>query len=369
MLRSRPAGWGPPTNPMSIVANRPIEGMRAWAAGAFRWWIDELRAACADLARWLRDRRGNTITIEAGERQWRMRRGRQPARDIDAAGLGSLAGAEGDRITVQIPPERVLSKSIELPAGAQAQLDRILPFEMSRHFPFAAERVFYGYRVVSRPAPSGAPGTAPLEVEIAAVPREIVFAIADALTAAGLQADAFALIPGPGAEPLFLAPHPMLPIAAQVAPRRDLLIAALALTVLAVISWPVAQHVRLAGIERDIAALKPAAETALRARTEFQREADQAGAIARLRTIRPPLVAVLDRISRDLPDGAWLLSLSLAGRDLVLDGLAPSAATIALALQHGPQFTGIVFRSPISRDAATGLEHFQLGATVAEAAK
>ena len=369
MLRSRPAGWGSPTNPMSIVANRPIEGMRAWPAALFRWWIGELCAACADLARWVRDHRGNTITIETGERQWRIRRGRQPARDIDAAGRGSFAGAGGDRITVQIPPERVLSKCIELPAGAQAQLDRILPFEMSRHFPFAAERVFYGYRVVSAPAPSGAPNTARLEVEIAAVPREIVFAIAEALTAAGRQADAFALVPGPGAEPLFLAPHPMLPIAAHVAPRRDLLIAAMVLTVLALISWPVAQQVRLARVERGIAALKPAVEVALRARTELQREADQAGAIARLRTGRPPLVAVLDRISRDLPDGAWLLSLSLPGRDLVLDGLAPSAATIALALQRDPQFTGIVFRSPISLDAATGLEHFQLGATVAEVAR
>jgi len=249
------------------------------------------------------------------------------------------------------------------------QLDRILPFEMSRHFPFTAERVFYGYRIVARPVQGGAPGTAPLTVEIAAVGREIVFAIADELAAAGLRASAFALIPGPGAEPLFLAAHPMLPTAARLAPRRDLLIGTAALAALAVISWPVAQQVRLAGIERDIAALKPAAETALRARTERQREADQAGAVARLRGTRPALVAVLDRVSRDLPDGAWLLSLSIAGRDIVLDGLAPSAATIALALQRDPQFNGIVFRSPIARDAATGLEHFQLGATVGEIAK
>ncbi len=157
MLPSQPAGWGLPTNPMSIVANRPIEGIRAGIERALRWWIGELRGVCADLGRWLRDRRGDAITIEAGERQWRMRRGRQPARDIDAAGLGTLAGVAGGSVTVEIPAERVLSKIIELPAGAHPQLDRILPFEMSRHFPFPAERVFYGYRIVSPPAAGGPP--------------------------------------------------------------------------------------------------------------------------------------------------------------------------------------------------------------------
>ncbi len=201
------------------------------------------------------------------------------------------------------------------------------------------------------------------------MPRDVIFAITAELTAASLWVAAFALVPGPGAEPLLLAPHPLLPVAARAAPRRSLMVGAAALAVLAIISWPVAQQVRLAGIERDIAASKPAAETALRARTERQREADHAGAITRLRAGRPALVAVLDRVSRDLPDGAWLLSLSVAGRDLVLDGLAPSAATIALALQHDPQLTGIVFRSPIARDTATGLEHFQFGATVGEAPK
>ncbi|MFZ2003569.1 MAG: PilN domain-containing protein, partial [Stellaceae bacterium] len=78
---------------------------------------------------------------------------------------------------------------------------------------------------------------------------------------------------------------------------------------------------------------------------------------------RPPLVAALDALSRDLPDGAWLLSLSISGRDVVMDGLAPSAAAVALTLEKGHAVTGIVFRSPITRETS-GLEHFQLGATL-----
>jgi hypothetical protein len=50
---------------------------------------------------------------------------------------------------------------------------------------------------------------------------------------------------------------------------------------------------------------------------------------------------------------------------VTLDGLSPSAATIALALEKSRDVTGVVFRSPITREAS-GLEHFQLGATLAE---
>jgi Tfp pilus assembly protein PilN len=78
-------------------------------------------------------------------------------------------------------------------------------------------------------------------------------------------------------------------------------------------------------------------------------------------------VRVLDMLSRDLPDGAWLLSLSVSGRDMVMDGLSPSAAEIALALQKSGAFKDIVFRAPVTREAASGLERFQLGAAVVEA--
>ncbi|HEX3861976.1 MAG TPA: PilN domain-containing protein [Stellaceae bacterium] len=367
---------------MSIVANRPIEEMRAGAGRAFRWWIGELYDAACETAKWLREKRGNTLTVEVGERHWLVRRGRRQIGAIEggadgreggfAASLRDLLAREGgaaETVVVVIPPERVLSKTIDLPAGARTQLDRILPFEMSRHFPLGPERVFFAHRVIRRPIAGTVPGTAPLMVEIAAVPRDIVLAIAAELAAARLRVSAFALVPVAGATPLLLPSDPMVQPVGGTRPRRLLLAAVAALALVAILSWPAAQQMRLAAIDREIAALKPKAEIALQARTRQQRETDQAAAITKLRSTRAAMVAVLDRLSRDVPDGAWLLSLSVTGRDVVLDGLAPSAAAIALALEHDPDFAGIVFRSPIARDAASGREHFQLGATLAEAAR
>ncbi len=359
---------------MSIAANRPIEGARTWANRAFRWWVAELRAAYVDATRHLRSIRGNSFTIEAGEHYWQVRRGQHVLGAIECARITSaalrdipgLAGSIPGVVTIEIPPERVLSKTITLPATAESRLDRIIAFEMARHFPFAAERVFFSYRVNGRGAATSASGPAPLAVEIAAVPREIVFAIADELASAGFRANAFALVPAPNASPMFLAPDRLIPMLPAAPSQRALRIAVGFLAMAAVISWPVAQQVRLAMMDREIAVLKPAAELALRTRTQFRRAADQEAAISRLRSDRSPLVAVLDLLSREVPDGAWLISLSIGEREVVLDGLAPSAATIALALQRNPGFSNISFRSPIARDAATGLEHFRLGAILAE---
>ncbi|MBV9826744.1 MAG: PilN domain-containing protein [Alphaproteobacteria bacterium] len=360
---------------MSIVANHPIEEVRGSAERAWRWWLGELGAVWAVTAQRWRTWRGSQITIEAGEEQWLIRRGNRASSAIECSngaplGLTDVAARAGGRtrVFVEIPPERVLSKTIALPADAEHRLSLILGFEISRHFPFAAERVFYGHRVVSRAQGTG-PGPATVSVEIAAVPREVVFAIADALAAAGLTAASFSLTPAVDAKPLALATDPLLPVAAIRRVPRALLLTLCGFAAAAAVSWPLAQQVRLAEIDRDIAALKPAADTTLQLRSQQQHATDQEATVAALRNGRATLVNVLNDLTRTVPDGSWLISLSIKGRDIVLDGLSPSAATIALALQRNPAFAEISFRSPIARDPATGLEHFQLGASLAEAAR
>ena len=357
-------------------AGHPLTGIHVRAGRALAWWLGELRSIQLDAARRLRAIVRNTPTIEAGERCWVVRRRRIPVGEVDWGAadpvsnrglLRELAAPDGrsGAVVVEIPPERVLSRIVELPAGAEGELDRVLSFEITRNFPFPVERVFYRYQIIGRSADASGPRAAPLSVEIVAVPREVVAAITDQLLLAGLRAIDIAVVASRNAAPLFLSADALHPAAAPPASR--LLVACVALLVLAATaSWPVAQDFRLTAIEREIAALKPAAEAALRARQEDRRGADQAADIARLHGGRPPLIAIFDSLSRELPDGSWLTSLSIAGREILLEGLTPSAATIALALGRNPNFGGVQFRSAIARDAASGLEHFQLSATIVE---
>jgi general secretion pathway protein L len=356
---------------MTIVANRPLKSARSRAVlgRALGWWLGELRACRDDLRRVLATRGRQSVTIEAGERYWLLRQGGRPVGQIDlaagdAAGLSQLVQAVGRRrpVIAEIPPERALARIVSFPAGAKSQLDRIVGFEISRHFPFPAERVYFQHRVVGRDDDAGG-----IAVEIVAVPREIVDGICGLLSAADLRPAAITVAASAQAKPLFLPVATLGVARPQRAPAARLLGIGVGLAALAaLISWPLAQQSALGSIDAELAALKPRAEAALRAGDAERQAGERSAAIIALRGGRPPLVAALDALSRDLPDGSWLLSLSVSGRDVVLDGLSPSAAGIALALEKSHNVTGIVFRSPITREAS-GLEHFQLGATLSEA--
>jgi general secretion pathway protein L len=354
---------------MTIAANRPLKGARsrAWVRRVLGWWLGELNACRDDLRRFFATHGRRGVTIEAGERYWLLRQDGRPIGQIDmqsgtADGLRRAFPPGRRSVIIEIPPERTLARIVALPSDAKGQLDRILAFEIARHFPFPAERVYFQHRIVSK-----GDGTA-VTVEIVAVPREIVDSICVTLGEAGLKPAAFAL-GGATKRPLLLPVAALGTMRSNIQPMTRLLsVAAVLAAVMAIVSWPLAQRAELAFLDNEITSLKPRAEAALRVGEAERLAGERSAAILALRASRPPLVAALDKISRELPDGSWLLSLSIAGRDVVLDGLAPSAAAIALTLEKSGDISGIVFRSPITREAS-GLEHFQLGATLSEVKK
>ena len=357
---------------MTIVAHRPLDSARprAGVRRALDWWLGELAACRHDLRVFAATHRRRGVVIEGGERYWLLRQGGRPVGQIDmqadsAAELPRLLtpALRGRSVVVEIPADRALAKTIGLPPGAKGQLDRILGFEIARHFPFPAERVYFQHRLVK----GERDGT--VTVEIVAVPREVVDDICAALAGVGLRPAAIAVGAAASPAPLFLPAAALAAARPAAARSTHLLGVAVGVGALAaLLSWPLAQQRALNGLDREITALKPGAEAALRAGEGERRVGERNAAILSLRATRLPLVAAVDTLSRDLPDGAWLLSLSVSGRDAVLDGLAPSAAAVALALEKAGNVSGIVFRAPIAREAA-GLEHFQLGATLNGAAK
>jgi general secretion pathway protein L len=353
---------------MTIAAGKPSKRALGWAGRAVAWWLGELGALWGDVARRFAFERRNAIVIEAGERYWLLRHRQRPLGQIDRSALemdemrAILARvapeARSRPILVEIPHERVLTKRITLPAVAQPELERILRFEIARHFPFPAERVHFRHRILAR-------GGGTIEIEIVAVARETVAEICAALDAAGLAASGIRLAGATGAAPLAL-PRAVLGRSATRLKRGDrALLAALGVLALAAIASPIVHdRLALASVERDIDAVRPQAQAMLDAR---QKQADASARTAgplRLEAARPPLVSVLDALTKAVPDGAWLQSLNVSGTEIVIDGLAPSAATVALALEQSGVFAGVSFRSPIARDPGTGLERFELAASI-----
>jgi general secretion pathway protein L len=361
-----------------MTAAADNERKRAWGAAgrAVQWWLGELHAIWDDVTRRFDMQRRTAVVIEAGERYWILRQRQRVLGQIDRAApdaedigrtltrFGLRAGGDGT-LVVEFPQERVLTRRIALPASAYGEIDRVLQFEIARLFPFPAERVYFRHRVIARGSVALERGT--IEVEVVAVAREVVAEIVDALAEAGLRPSAICIGGGAGTAPLYLPVAAIGNTAPALAgPNRALLIALGVLALAALASPVIHDRLQLAVAESEIEGLKPLAQGALDSRERQRIEAAQAASPLRLRAARPPLVAVMDELTKAVPDGAWLMSVNISGRELVIDGLSPSAATTALALEQSHAFTNVVFRSPISRDPQTGLERFQLSAAIAE---
>ncbi|HUB95388.1 MAG TPA: PilN domain-containing protein [Stellaceae bacterium] len=357
---------------MTLAAHN--DAKRAWGAAgrALSWWVGELRGVWDDLARRFELGTRAAIVIEAGERYWIVRQRQRVLGQIDRTGSDPAETrrtltrlAQGPSLTIEIPQERVLTRRISLPASAEGQVDRILRFEIARLFPFPAERVHFCHRVTGKGGLANDGGA--IEVEVVAVAREVVADICASLTEAGLTPNAICIGGGTGTAPLYLPGAAIgRPGPAFTGTTRTLLVTLGVLVVAALASPILHDRMRLAAADHEIATLKPAVQTALDARDRQRREAAETASPLRLRAARPPLVAVLDELTKVVPDGAWFTSLTVSGREVVIDGLSPSAAATALALEQSHDFTNVVFRSPIARDVQTGLERFQITVAIAE---
>jgi general secretion pathway protein L len=354
---------------MTIAAGHEpkTEGARSLLERALRWWLGELRGLWHDLAQHL-DGGRHAVVVVAGERYWMVRQRRSLLGQIDHAttdraerrrSLRHLAAGSGTgMVVVEIPPECTLARRIRLPAAAQRELARVVPFEIARHFPFPAERVHFRHRILARDG-------AALEIEIVAVPREIVAEIADELAGAGLRAGSVVVAGAAGAPPLRLPDAAVRRGPALTRGQRWLAVLLALLAAAALAAPPVHNHLRLAAVTRENAAFGPRVAALVALRAAERRAAARVAGPMRLKTARPPLVAVLDQLTAAIPDGSWLVSLGVTGHEIVMSGLSPSAATVALALERSRAFTNVVFRTPILRDPATGLEHFEIAAAIA----
>jgi general secretion pathway protein L len=348
-------------------------------AAALRWWLDELVALRADGRDAWRMVATRALSLEVDEHgDWTVVRETARGRTT----LGTIAGglddealrrttrrlvgqAKGYTVAVQLPVATVLTRVIRLPAAALKDLASILEFELARHTPFTAARAYYRHRVLGRATAAGT-----IEVELRVVPRDLVDGLLRRLATAGLSVESITEI---GMPARLRGRASLMPPAARAELRWNrstlALAGATALALVAAIASPiVAAQVRLGGVEREIAALRPSADKLLAERARDARETASYDAVVAAKRAAPPTVEVLAALTRALPDGSWLTGAQLAGRELIVDGYSPAAAALAKPIESLGPFGRVTYRAPITRDPQTGLEQFQFAITLAERA-
>jgi general secretion pathway protein L len=87
------------------------------------------------------------------------------------------------------------------------------------------------------------------------------------------------------------------------------------------------------------------------------------------KNLRPPVVEILDTLSRLMKDDTSLAYIQYADGHLQLQGESPEASNLIGVLESSELFDNAVFVSPVTQDTLSKLERFQISVDVSQKAK
>ena len=345
--------------------------------GFVSWWFGELASLVPVRVRRLFNRKVDTVVVQlegsevvigrrSGDRFTEIAR-------VDTAGLGSEEERKAIarlvrkfslrrlNVAVRIPAEQTLQKTVRLPLAAEENLRQVLGFELERHTPFSRDEVYFDFSVSKRDA-----AAQQIEIDLTVAPREVVDEAIERAAGWGLEADVVDVAsgkPGAGADVNLLAERQLgeRPSSSN-ALNVTLAVAAVALSVTAVYI-PLARYERdAAALQRMVAEARSQAETAVRLREEIDGLVGNRRFLIDRKRQTPAITAILDELTRLIPDDTWLFRLQLKADSVALAGYSPAASALLGALEASPILQKTRFGSPVTQDPRIGLDRFNLSA-------
>ena len=337
------------------------------SGGFLDWWLEEL-AALAPVRRARRpSRRQSTLlfwqdgvirvlearrggTEEVGSFLLEPPRGgasRLPARLDQLAPAALLAELRGRRdLWLRLATEHGLLVRDLLPAEAERELRAIVEHRLDTLTPWTAEQAAFDVEIGGRRADGR------LEVTVAAVPRSLLSRIRARLAELGIEVEGVDL---GAAEAPPVARFDLAGDGARTSGSAARIVAGAtaALLVLGAAALAGSEiHARSVVVaERERAAARLEARLAdlgeLRERLEALRR--EAGLLAQKLAAAPSALAVLEELSRALPDDAFLSELELSGDRLRIGGFAASASPLVPLLEQLPALEDVRFQAPSSK--------------------
>jgi general secretion pathway protein L len=255
---------------------------------------------------------------------------------------------------LRLPAERILRKSLTLPAAVRRNLGEMLGFAIERETPFRRDEVHWTYVVRGQDVNTGM-----ADVELLLSPRAHVDPLADLLRASGLTPSSIEIVGGTGESTL-------IPLGGHKRSHwRDARLHALATTAgilaLVAIATPFGlQQRELARIESRIAALEASSKEAADLRRQAGQVAAAVNFLSNERRQNGSALAALAAATRSLPDDSYLRSLSLRSGRITMNGVSPAAAQLIGMLAESPEFREPAFEAPVTRDPRSELETFTI---------
>lgn len=347
----------------------------------WRWWTGELAGLMPSWLRQTGASDADALLIEITPQSIRLQRWlqgtlteqgrveRQPG-DPDAQGAAFQDSfrklhKRDEAVALWLSTAQCLSKQLELPLAAAKNLRQVLGFEMDRHTPFKAEQVYFDFRVLRVDNQNNR-----ISVQLVAVPRSEMDRLLDLLSRWGVVATAV-YVAGtalPGGASINLMPAERS-TAAQPRVRLSathrallLLVFLLAAAALAIPVWQKREAVQALQPLVDRAKQQAMDTDALR--REQEKLATEYNFMLLKKQSAPPLVVLLNELSRLLPDDTWVQQLSIKGNELQIQGETGFSSSLIALFEHTSLLRGASFRSPLTKGDLPGSERFHLAAEI-----
>lgn len=272
--------------------------------------------------------------------------------------LRALASQAGRRDAVlSLPSSDVLRPTVRLPRASAQTLRRALGYEIERLSPIAPDAVYFDFAVTGRDQASNT-----VEVELRIIRRDIVDSAVALCHAAGLTVSAIRFDDDPRPADWRVFPVDRSGYLRAQARHRGpaLLLGAAAVLLLAIL---LALYLRGAAVADDlndqVSTEGMRAAEVERLRHRIDRTATQFAFLERQRRA-PSFVAVLNDVTRTLPDGTWITEFDLTGNRIRIGGYSHAASDLIAVFDRSGKFTNAQFAAPVTQGTSAGVERFDL---------
>lgn len=261
-------------------------------------------------------------------------------------------------VALALPSSRILRKTLTLPLATEENLRQVLEFQMEQYTPFTPAQIFFAYRVVGRDFERNQ-----LKVEFVVTPRDSVdeavktlagwgasvrAVVADDMLAKGNVLNMFPSVQSKVSYSLWRGVNPWL--------------AGLVLfLILAVLIMPlVIKREAVLQLNPWVEKGKKAAEATDVLRRQLESKVEEHNYLLDKKRTFPPVISVLDELSRVLPDDTWVQQLDVKGKELQIQGETASSSRLISLFEQSAMFHDASFKSPLIKGQGAGTEHYHL---------
>jgi len=356
---------------------------RAGVAEFLRWWKAELAASVPPAWRARVDGGGPALVspdsgdwvswTRSGERL--AESGRARLATLDGAGrrtafrrlLGEGPGI-APNVWLVLSEGSVLRRRVSLPLAAEEALGDAVGFDLDRFTPFTAEQAWFDCRIVSRDV-----NAQRLEVDLAVAPRIAAEGSLAELRELGATVLGVGLAEdlASGAAPLNLLPGDRRerPAPSRAALAARVLAACTAALFLAALAYPLwLKRERVITLQPRLDSAKVSADVADRLGREIEKIAAEHNFIVGKKQGAHSAVAILEDLSKILPDTTWVQQLDLRstskGREVQIAGETGSSSQLVEVIEKSDTLANANFKSPLTKGQTPNTERYLLAAEV-----